>query len=50
MILDGYRTQLETITNEERKLAVVFKQYEKDRSSLILPLGEGTFINDVTLN
>lgn len=38
LILDGYRTQLETIRNEDRKLAVVFKQYEKDRSALILPL------------
>ena len=39
LILDGYRTQLETISNEERKMAVVFKQYEKDRAALIMPLG-----------
>jgi hypothetical protein len=39
LVLDGYRTQLETISNEERKMAVVFKQYEKDRTALIMPLG-----------
>jgi hypothetical protein len=40
LVLDGYRTQLETISNEERKMAVVFKQYEKDRTALIMPLGD----------
>ena len=35
--LGGYTSQLETILNQERKLAVL-KEFEKDRASLILPL------------
>ena len=36
-VLGGYTSQLETILNQERKLAVL-KEFEKDRASLILPL------------
>ena len=36
-ILDGYRTQLESIPEQDRKSAVQ-KEFEKDRTSLILPL------------
>jgi hypothetical protein len=32
--------QLDTIANEDRKQTVVFKQYEKDRAALIMPLGK----------
>jgi len=38
-ILDGYCTQIATISNEDRKKAVIKKQYEKDRAALIMPLG-----------
>ena len=36
-ILDGYKTQLETIPNQDRKMAFQ-KEFEKDRASMILPL------------
>ena len=36
-VLGGYTSQLETILNQQRKLAVL-KEFEKDRASLILPL------------
>ena len=36
-VLDGYKTQLETIPTQDRK-SIVQKEYEKDRTSLILPL------------
>ena len=36
-VLGGYTSQLETVLNQERKLAVL-KEFEKDRASLILPL------------
>ena len=35
--LEGYKTQLESIQSQERRLTVQ-KQFEKDRSSMILPL------------
>ena len=50
LILDGYRTQLQTIRNEDRKMAVVFKQYEKDRSALILPLGTTLFLTFLSIS
>ena len=36
-ILDGYKTQLESIPNQDRKMAFQ-KEFEKDRASMILPL------------
>lgn len=44
LILDGYRTQLDTVASEDRKMAVVFKQYEKDRAAMIMPLGKSTVL------
>ena len=36
-VLDGYKTQLDSIPNQDRKSAIQ-KDFEKDRASLILPL------------
>ena len=47
-VLGGYASQLETILNQERKIAVL-KEFEKDRASLILPLiNSGGCLEDAT--
>ena len=39
LVLDGYKSQLDSISSGDRRQAVVYKQYEKDRHALIMPLG-----------
>lgn len=39
-ILDGYCSQIATIPKDDRKKVVIKKQYETDRTLLIMPLGK----------